>query len=134
MSYTAKQLSYIDQFAADWLRRNGLTRLHLRNNFSLRGAYNESLASYIVANSQIFDPAHIDTARRVQATPIRELDTFSLGERASVFFGEAREQSQRLNPFSELNERAFWIIAVLTAVTASAVIAYRISPKNIAGK
>lgn len=129
MGYTTRQKSYIDQFRANWIAINRPSWTMLE-----REAYNKALANYIAGNPQIFDPAQIDTAREVQKTPIRELDTFSLGDAASIFFGEAINQAQRINPFSGMNQTKLWIVAGLAIVSVSAVIAYKITPKNITGK
>ncbi|PXA04831.1 hypothetical protein DDZ13_06610 [Coraliomargarita sinensis] len=126
MGYTAKQKSYIAEFEANWKGHFGPS-----SSWDLykKEAYNNALAKYISANPQIFSPEQIDVAREVEATPFRDLETFKLGDAVSVFFSEAGNQAERINPFSGINRTALWIVAGLAIVTVSAVVAYKATPK-----
>lgn len=127
MSYNALQRSYIEQYSQDYLTELGLTRESLKNSLEERERYNKSLARYIIANPQIFDPAHIQTALHVRQTPLRAMENFTFGAAADVFFTKISQQATRINPFSNPIFNA--IVIVSAVITVSAVIAYKVSPK-----
>lgn len=133
MGYSTRQKSFIDEFSEDYLIAKGITRSDLSENssygLSLRESYNKALASHIAANPQIFETDQVAVANVVQSTPIREIETLSLGSAASVFFTEAGSQANRINPFSALNLDKTFLIAGVSIVVIAAVVAYVATPR-----
>lgn len=133
MAFTAKQKSFIAEFRSEWIRINDVSTDITRWDLNTRERYNKSLARFLRNNPQIFEPEQLAGADHVLTTPIKKIDPFTLGDAAGVFFTEAGNQVERINPFSEANKTLLWIVGGIAIVTVSAVVAFRVTPKNIKG-
>lgn len=127
MRYTAKQLSYIEEFRSNFVSRNDYPTSLANWTLEQRETYNKTLAAYIGQNPQIFDTEQVQVADVVRSQSIREAAKFGFTDALSVFVSESTNQAQQLNPLSEANRTALWIVGGVAVVAASAVVAFKLT-------
>lgn len=138
MAYTAKQKSYVDAYADNYLRVNGLTRRDLLDSYEAQQAYNNALARYVAANPQIFDGDQIASANIIRQMDA-QLDSRGFWELLATnttadwvglgfVIDDSLKRVEGVNPFTA-NPQTTMILALAAIVTVSAVIAYKVTPK-----
>jgi hypothetical protein len=125
MAYTDKQKSYVDEFRKRWVTANLPQGRADPRDWTLneRERYNNALGNFIASNPQIFEREQVEFGKMVAASPPRDIEKFSARDAASIFFTEFGDQAERINPFSELNRTALWIVGGLVSIAAVAIIA-----------
>lgn len=81
----------------------------------------DELCTFIVNNPQFFSTAQIERATRRVGSALYgvPLETYSLGDAASDFFGEMANQAEEINPLSARNRTKTVIVVVLGVVVAA---------------
>ncbi len=131
MARTDRQRSFIEEFRRRWIADNwrtvGVRLTKAQSNewtATQRNAWNKALARYITENPHIFDQEDIGIAESSLNFELPEEATFGLGERISTFFGEAGNQANRINPFSEHNFGKTILFVGLGIIGAGVTIGY----------